>query len=128
MKFLKSLAAITLLSFSVAAAPTRPRDGGNPSADGTSFVVSGTKGYLAGTNAYWIGFLTNNDDIDTVMSQLQQSELKVLRIWGFNTVNSTPSDGTVWYQGLIPGSDPAINTGADGLERQVLLIQLYSAI
>lgn len=51
------------------------------------------------------------------MSHLQTSGLKILRVWGFNDVTSTPSSGTVWYQSLIPGSDPVINTGADGLER-----------
>lgn len=116
MKFLKSLATAALLSSCVSAAPVISRDD-NPSADGTEFVVDGAKGYLAGTNAYWIGFLTNNDDIDTAMSQLKDAGLKVLRVWGFNTVTSAPSNGTVWYQSLIPGSDPAINTGADGLER-----------
>ncbi|KAK7701850.1 hypothetical protein SLS64_009984 [Diaporthe eres] len=72
--------------------------------------------YFAGTNSYWIGFLTNNADVDLVMSHLQTSGLKILRVWGFNDVNTTPGSGTVWYQSLS-GSTPTINTGANGLQR-----------
>lgn len=43
--------------------------------------------------------------------------MKVLRVWGFNDVTATPGSGTVWYQSFIQGSDPVINTGADGLQR-----------
>ena len=118
MKCFKSLSAFAFLSaWAATAAPTGRADSSFVTTDGTSFVVDGTKGYVAGTNAYWLGFQTDNDDVDLVMSHLQSSGLKVLRVWGFNTVTSTPSAGTVWYQSLIPGSEPAINTGADGLER-----------
>lgn len=84
---------------------------------GRSFDIDGHTGYFAGTNSYWIGFLMNNTDVDLVMSHLQISGLKVLRVWGFNIATSTPSSSTVWYQRLVPGSSPAINTGATGLER-----------
>lgn len=50
------------------------------------------------------------------MSHLQTSGHKILRVWGFNDVNSTPGSGTVWYQSLS-GSTPTINTGANGLQR-----------
>lgn len=83
---------------------------------GTLFSVDGKTGYFAGTNSYWIGFLTNNADVDLVMSHLQTSGLKILRVWGFNDVNTTPGSGTVWYQSLS-GSTPTINTGANGLQR-----------
>lgn len=78
--------------------------------------MDGKTGYFAGTNSYWIGFLTNNADVDLVMSHLQTSGLKILRVWGFNDVNSTPGSGNVWYQSLS-GSTPTINTGANGLQR-----------
>lgn len=81
------------------------------------FDIDGKIGYYSGTNAYYIGFLTNNADIDLIMSHLQTSGLKVLRVWGFNDVNSIPSAGTVYFQAMVPGSSPVINTGADGLER-----------
>ena len=99
--------------------PAPPKSGGGsfPSRNGMLFEIDGTTKYFAGTNAYWIGFLTNNADVDLVMSHLQTSGLKVLRVWGFNDVNATPSSGTIWYQSLVPGHSPVINTGADGLQR-----------
>lgn len=50
------------------------------------------------------------------MAHLQQSGLKILRVWGFNDVNSQPSSGTVWFQ-LLANGQQTINTGADGLQR-----------
>ncbi|KAK5163139.1 mannan endo-1,4-beta-mannosidase A-2 [Saxophila tyrrhenica] len=90
--------------------------GSYPTTSGTSFVIDGEKSYFAGTNSYWIGFLTNNDDVDTVMQHLKESGLEVLRVWGFNDVNTTQSSGTVYYQSFI-GDEPTINTGPDGLQR-----------
>lgn len=46
-----------------------------------------------------------------------QTGLKVLRVWGFNDVSSTPGSGTVWFQSFVKGSDPVINTGTNGLQR-----------
>jgi mannan endo-1,4-beta-mannosidase len=53
-----------------------------PSVSGLKFNIDGSTVYFAGTNAYWIGFLTSNTDVDTVMDHLQCSGLKVLRVWG----------------------------------------------
>ncbi|KAH8690034.1 putative mannan endo-1,4-beta-mannosidase A-1 [Talaromyces proteolyticus] len=91
-------------------------NGSHASTSGTSFVIGGKKGYYAGTNSYWISFLTNNDDVDLVMGHLQTSGLKVLRVWGFNDVNTKPAKGTVWFQ-LLQNGKATINTGADGLQR-----------
>ena len=88
---------------------------------GTKFSVDGRTGYFPGTNSYWIGFLQNNADIDLVMSHLQQSGLKILRVWGFNDV-TTDNPGTVYYQ-KFTGSSPTINTGADGLQRLDYVVQ-----
>ena len=54
----------------------------NPSISGLNFNIDGVTQYFAGTNSYWIGFLTNNADVDLVMSHLKTSGLKVLRVWG----------------------------------------------
>lgn len=80
-----------------------------------------------GTNTYWIGFLTNNADVDLVMTHLVASGLKVLRVWGFNDVSSTPSSGTVWFQSFVSGSSPVINTGEYGLERLDYVVQSAEA-
>jgi mannan endo-1,4-beta-mannosidase len=52
------------------------------SVSGLKFDIDGSTSYFAGTNSYWIGFLTSNADIDTVMSHLQTSGLKALQVWG----------------------------------------------
>ncbi|KAF3225456.1 hypothetical protein TWF106_002592 [Orbilia oligospora] len=97
-------------------APTTTSGSGSGSyvtTSGTKFNIDGKFGYFAGTNAYWLSFTTNNADIDQVMSHLQASKLKVLRVWGFNDVTS-PSG--VYFQ-LFSGSSPKINTGSNGLQR-----------
>lgn len=37
---------------------------------GHVFNINGKTEYFMGTNSYWIGFLTNNADVDLVMSHL----------------------------------------------------------
>lgn len=83
---------------------------------GTKFNIDGVTKYYAGTNSYWIGFLTNDADIDKAMDDIAASGLKILRVWGFNDVTSTPSSNTVYYQ-LLSSSGSTINTGANGLQR-----------
>ncbi|KAI9709713.1 MAG: mannan endo-1,4-beta-mannosidase A-1 [Bogoriella megaspora] len=86
--------------------------------NGLMFNIDGTTKYYVGTNSYWIGFLTNNADVDTVMSHLQTTGVKILRVWGFNDVNTNPgANGQVYYQSLVPGQAASINTGANGLQR-----------
>jgi mannan endo-1,4-beta-mannosidase len=87
-----------------------------PRVSGLDFEIDGKTQYYAGTNSYWLPFLTNNSDVDHVMGDLQKSGLKVLRVWGFNDVNTVPSAGTVWFQ-LLQNGTATINTGPDGLQR-----------
>lgn len=54
----------------------------NPSVSGLDFDINGVTQYFAGTNSYWIGFLTDDADVDLVMTHLAASGLKVLRVWG----------------------------------------------
>ncbi|KAJ6098499.1 hypothetical protein N7467_000034 [Penicillium canescens] len=89
---------------------------GFPTTNGLKFEIDGKTSYFAGSNSYWIGFLTNNDDVDTVLDHMNESGLRILRVWGFNDVNTVPSSGTVYYQ-LLSGGTATINTGADGLQR-----------
>ncbi|KAK8114769.1 fungal cellulose binding domain-containing protein [Apiospora kogelbergensis] len=86
------------------------------SASGTKFNVDGSTKYLAGTNSYWISFLTSNADVEKALDTLVDSGLKVLRIWGFNDVTAKPGSGTVYFQQLSAGGS-TINTGVDGLQR-----------
>ncbi|KAI0421792.1 glycoside hydrolase superfamily [Xylaria grammica] len=86
------------------------------STSGLNFVIDGKAGYFAGTNSYWIGFLTNNADVDTALDQLKNAGLKILRVWGFNDVTTDQQGGTVWFQKLSAAGS-TINTGANGLQR-----------
>lgn len=83
---------------------------------GTQFTIGGETKYFAGTNCYWCSFLTNNADVDLVFDHLASSGLKILRIWGFNDVNSVPGSGQVYFQHLT-ASGSTINTGQNGLQR-----------
>ncbi|KAJ5209877.1 hypothetical protein N7472_000016 [Penicillium cf. griseofulvum] len=89
---------------------------GFPTTNGLEFEIDGKTSYFAGSNSYWIGFLTNNDDVDLVFDHMDESGLRILRVWGFNDVNTVPSSGTVYYQ-LLKDGTATINTGADGLQR-----------
>jgi len=89
---------------------------GFPNTNGLKFEIDGKTSYFAGSNSYWIGFLTSNADVDLVFDHMDESGLRILRIWGFNDVNTVPSSGTVYYQ-LLKDGTATINTGADGLQR-----------
>ncbi|KAE8394361.1 putative mannan endo-1,4-beta-mannosidase F [Aspergillus alliaceus] len=110
----------TPLPSSSTVAPT-PRPSGSglfAKADGLQFSIDGKTKYFAGTNAYWLPFLTNNADVDAVFDHLEQTGLKILRVWGFNDVNTAPGTGTVYFQlhDKAKGTS-TINTGKDGLQR-----------
>ncbi|KAJ5578131.1 uncharacterized protein N7459_007095 [Penicillium hispanicum] len=99
-------------------APVSTGSGSFAKVDGKKFNLDGETKYFAGTNAYWLPFLTNDADIDSVFKNLKTSGLKVLRVWGFNDVNTAPSAGTVYFQLHDKATGKTtINTGADGLKR-----------
>jgi mannan endo-1,4-beta-mannosidase len=89
---------------------------GFPKTSGLFFDIDGKAEYYAGTNCYWCGFLTADGDVDQVFADIASSGLKIVRVWGFNDVNTIPSTGTVWYQYLAE-TWSQINTGEYGLER-----------
>ncbi|KAH6695061.1 fungal cellulose binding domain-containing protein [Plectosphaerella plurivora] len=100
---------------STAAPP--PAGTGFPKATGTRFTLDGVTKYFAGTNCYWctaggIG----NADVDLVFDHLRSSGIKILRVWGFNDVNTIPSGNQIWFQ-YLSASGSQINTGANGLQR-----------
>ena len=88
--------------------------------NGTRFSIDGVTKYFAGTNSYWISFLTNDADVDLAMGNIAKSGLKILRVWGFYDVNQRPSG--VWYQQLS-ASGSQINTGANGLQRLDVVVK-----
>ncbi|KAL7946241.1 carbohydrate-binding module family 1 protein [Trichoderma barbatum] len=118
MIFTKShvLAAVTAASTLAAVLQPAPRASSFVSISGTQFNIDGKVGYFAGTNCYWCSFLSNNADVDSTFSHMASSGLKVVRVWGFNDVNTQPSPGNIWFQKLS-AQGSVINTGADGLQK-----------
>jgi mannan endo-1,4-beta-mannosidase len=116
MKFSLLTVASVLSALWAPAALAAPSAKNFASTSGLQFSIDGKTGYFAGSNSYWIGFLTNNADVDLVFNHMKQSGLKILRVWGFNDVNTVPGQGTVYYQ-LHANGASTINTGANGLQR-----------
>jgi mannan endo-1,4-beta-mannosidase len=108
------VAALLAVSHALPSSYTRQVAANFAKANGTLFTIDGQTKYFAGSNSYWISFLTNNADVDLVLDHVAQSGLKIFRIWGFNDVTSTGSG--VWFQQLS-ASGSRINTGANGLQR-----------
>lgn len=88
-----------------------------PTTNGTIFALDGKPQYFAGTNAWWLGHLTSDDDVDVAASQIAQSGLHVVRVWGFGNVNAA-TDRQVYYQLLDNVTHTInINYGANGIGR-----------
>jgi mannan endo-1,4-beta-mannosidase len=112
-----SLSLLSTIAPLALATPVARQSGSNPSVDGLNFVIDGVTGYFAGTNVYWLPFLTNDADVDLAMGHLADSGIKILRVWGFNDVNTVPANNdTVYFQLHVNGVS-TINTGEYGLER-----------
>lgn len=88
-----------------------------PSTNGTVFILDDAPQYFAGTNAWWLGHLTSDDDVETATSGIASSGLRVVRIWGFGNVNVPTSEG-VYYQLLDNTTGTiSINYGPNGIGR-----------
>ncbi|KKK19644.1 hypothetical protein P175DRAFT_0492671 [Aspergillus ochraceoroseus IBT 24754] len=114
--------ALAQLVYALPPMTTRTGSGSFPTTSGVQFVIDGEAGYFPGSNSYWIGFLTNDRDVDLVFDHMRESGLRVLRVWGFNDVNAVPSAGTVYFQ-LHQNGKSTINTGKDGLQRLDYVVQ-----
>ncbi|KAL8678343.1 MAG: hypothetical protein Q9186_005300 [Xanthomendoza sp. 1 TL-2023] len=64
------------------------------------FQLEGKTQYFAGTNAWWLGHLQKNEDVDIAVSQIAATGYKVARVWGFGTTNDPGKPYDVWYQVL----------------------------
>ncbi|KAK3941969.1 glycoside hydrolase [Diplogelasinospora grovesii] len=106
----------TALSTKTSSSTAVPASTSFAKTNGLLFEIDGVTKYYAGTNCYWCGFLTANADVDHVFADIAASGLKIVRVWGFNDVNTIPSTGTVWFQ-FLSASGSQINTGAYGLQR-----------
>ncbi|KAL6233330.1 hypothetical protein BDW75DRAFT_193242 [Aspergillus navahoensis] len=109
-------------SISPSPTPTPSASGSFATTSGIQFVIDGEAGYFPGSNAYWMGYLKNNSDVDLVFDHMAESGLRILRVWGFNDVNTVPTDGSVYFQ-LHQDGKSTINTGEDGLQRLDYVVQ-----
>lgn len=80
--------------------------------------IANTYSGLIISQSYWISQIPN--DVEAVFKSLQRFGNKVLRIWGFNMVESTLAEplnpDLTFYQLWINGTW-YLNTGSNGLER-----------
>ncbi|ORY63485.1 glycoside hydrolase superfamily [Pseudomassariella vexata] len=95
--------------------------GPNAKVAGRVFDIDGRVGYFAGSNAWWLGHLSNNADVDISLQQVANTKYKVLRVWGFGDVNTIPlqtnTDPNKVYFQVLNSTGSYINYGADGLQR-----------
>ncbi|MCJ1310276.1 hypothetical protein MMC25_003938 [Agyrium rufum] len=98
MKVLQVVASVlTLATYAIAA----PAPASKPSTSGRLFTINGKTEYFAGTNTWWLGHLMSDADVETAVSQIAASNLKVTRVWGFGNVNDpTGQEGSVYFQVL----------------------------
>jgi len=72
--------------------------------------------FFAGTNVWWASHILSDSDLDIVFSEIKNTQLQVVRIWGFGSVNTDPGPGTVFFQ-LLNSTGSYINYAANGLPR-----------
>jgi mannan endo-1,4-beta-mannosidase len=81
------------------------------------FNYNGTRpGFFAGTNAWWASHLLSDDEVDATFSQIKDTQLQVVRVWGFGSVNEDPGPDTVYFQ-LLNSTGSYINHEANGIPR-----------
>ena len=61
---------IAAISLATAAPAIPPGYNDPPRVDGQQFFLNGKVQRLAGTNAWWMGHLTTDEDVETAMSQI----------------------------------------------------------
>ncbi|PNP39198.1 hypothetical protein TGAMA5MH_08875 [Trichoderma gamsii] len=109
------LAALSAASTLAAVVQPTPRASSFVTISGSHFDIDGEVGYFAGTNCYWCPFTYNTAEVDTTLSDIASSGLKVVRVLGFSDWNTLPPTGEIWFQ-LLNATGSIINTGADGLQ------------
>lgn len=72
--------------------------------------------FFAGTNTWWASHLLSDEDLQTTFSQIKETQLQVVRVWGFGSVNKDPGPDTVFFQ-LLNSTGSYINYAANGIPR-----------
>ncbi|KAI6109817.1 glycoside hydrolase family 5 protein [Pisolithus sp. B1] len=116
--------AALLLSGLAVATPRTAKRGSSPfvQTDGNSFTVNGSKFRYVGTNSYWLPVLNTEQDIWNTLGNISAIGAKVVRVWAFNDVATTPSNGT-WFQ-LVQNGTVSINDGPNGLQKLDTVVQM----
>ncbi|KAI6167024.1 glycoside hydrolase family 5 protein [Pisolithus thermaeus] len=116
--------AALLLSGLVVATPRTAKRGSSPfvQTDGNSFTVNGSNFRYVGTNSYWLPVLNTEQDIWNTLGNISAIGAKVVRVWAFNDVSTTPSNGT-WFQ-LVQNGTVSINDGPNGLQKLDTVVQM----
>ncbi|KAJ7285843.1 glycoside hydrolase family 5 protein [Mycena rebaudengoi] len=92
-----------------------------------NFQVNGSQFRFIGTNAYWLGALNSESDLNETLSSIAAANISVVRTWAFNDVDSIPLNGT-WFQLLANGTatlNMNTTTGLPKIDRMVELAQAH---
>ncbi|KZV96024.1 glycoside hydrolase [Exidia glandulosa HHB12029] len=99
---------------------------------GSQFSLNGKPFFFAGTNAYWLSFLTNLSDTSLAMDKAKAAGHSVIRIWGFNDKNATfdpnglpqysPDSDAIFFQSWDNGK-PTISAGLQHLDQVISLAE-----
>ncbi|OIW28323.1 glycoside hydrolase [Coniochaeta ligniaria NRRL 30616] len=101
--------------------PLGARSGTYAKVSGRLFEIDGKIGYFSGTNAWWLGHLENDDDVDIATQQIADTGYTIVRVWGFGDTdkikdNKTTGPGKIWYH-FINATGGYINYGENGIQR-----------
>lgn len=100
--------------------PTQPiahTDSIAPFTDGRIFNIDGKTQYFAGTNSWWLSYLTKDADVETAASEIAETGFLVTRVWGFGNVNA-PTNSTIYFQLLDNTTNEiSFNYGSNGITR-----------
>ncbi|MCJ1318408.1 hypothetical protein MMC15_003736 [Xylographa vitiligo] len=120
MKTSLALLATVLSSVSSLVVPRANPKTTHAYASGRLFNIDGKTQYFAGTNTWWLGHLMSDADVETAVSEIASTGLKVTRVWGFGNVNTAAgNENSVYFQILnetLPGGQQ-INMNANGIAR-----------
>ncbi|MCJ1391321.1 hypothetical protein MMC18_004184 [Xylographa bjoerkii] len=120
MKTSLALLATVLSSVSSLVVPRQNPKTTHAYASGRLFNIDGKTQYFAGTNTWWLGHLMSDADVETAVSEIASTGLKVTRVWGFGNVNTAAgNENSVYFQILnetLPGGQQ-INYGTNGIAR-----------
>ncbi|EJD06357.1 CEL4a mannanase [Fomitiporia mediterranea MF3/22] len=110
----RSSTVVPPTSTSASAPASTPTVTGFVKTSGQKFTLNGEDYIVAGTNAYWLAQVSD-EDIDTAFNDIAAAGLTTVRTWGFNDVTSSQNFGAyyqLWQNGIA-----TFNTGANGISR-----------